>query len=350
MSTIRPSKLRKIIDQFSDPTILVIGDVILDSYVWGKVERICPEAPVPVVEVQKETYMLGGAANVVRNLRTLGADVYLSGVVGSDYPSKIIYEELESIHVNAEGLVSDNNRPTTKKTRVVAGHQQVVRFDHETKAVISEETFQKHLAFIQKNWECFDAIIVSDYGKGLVTEALLKELRKLQAKNKKWISVDPKERNMPYYKGVSLVTPNQKEAAFAAGKQIETEQDLKEVGRKIMHQLGCENLVVTLGSQGMALFQKGGEFLKVPTFAKEVFDVSGAGDTVIATLTLAVSCGATLSEAVALANYAAGVVVGKLGTAAVSAMELKKYIETEKNRVSKRHLTYQSPLPSRLSS
>ncbi|MBI3018424.1 MAG: D-glycero-beta-D-manno-heptose-7-phosphate kinase [Deltaproteobacteria bacterium] len=339
LKKIEPSHLLKCVERFSKSSVLVLGDVILDSYIWGQVERICPEAPVPVVEVTRDSSMLGGAGNVVRNLRTLGARVLLCGAMGEDSAALEIKKRLKEIDVSVEGLIVDPHRLTSKKTRVVAGHQQVVRFDTETKTAIAPQTTQEILRYLKEYWSQLDAVIVSDYGKGVIHPALLDGLRRLHQQNPKLISVDPKERNMEFYKGFSLITPNKKEAAFAAQKTIETLEDLKEAGRKIIHRLQCENLVVTLGAEGMALFKKEGEFLKVPTFAKEVFDVSGAGDTVVSVLTLALSSGASLNEAVVLANYAAGVVVGKLGTATVTASELKKYIQVEKKRIAPKNFT-----------
>lgn len=326
--------LLKIIEKFYEPSILVLGDVILDQYIWGRVDRICPEAPVPVVEVERESMMLGGAANVVNNLSSLGAKVSLCGVVGADPSAQEIKKRLQELDASAEGLIVEPGRPTSTKTRIVAGHQQVVRFDHETKAVILPATTRKIYEFLETNWESFQAIIISDYAKGVIDEGLLQKILKLNRQKPKLICVDPKEKNMGLYKGVSLITPNKKEAAFAAGQVIESEEDLIKAGQKIIQKLQCENLVITLGSEGMALFKRSGEFIKIPTFAREVFDVSGAGDTVVSVLTLALACGAALSEAVALANFAAGVVVGKIGTASVTPEELKKYIRVEKNRVS----------------
>lgn len=340
LKKIEPSHLLQSVERFSAPTILVLGDVILDHYIWGQVERICPEAPVPVVEVTRDSSMLGGAGNVVRNLRTLGAHVLLCGVMGEDEAALEIKKKLKECDVSGEGLIVESSRQTSKKTRIVAGHQQVVRFDMETKAAISSQTTRDILHYVKQHWSSLDAVIVSDYGKGVIHPLLLDELRCFHQKNPKLISVDPKERNMEFYRGFSLITPNKKEAAFAAQKSIETLEDLKEAGRKIIHHLQCENLVVTLGAEGMALFKKEGEFLKVPTFAKEVFDVSGAGDTVVSVLTLALSSGASLNEAVVLANYAAGVVVGKVGTATISALELKKYIQIEKKRISPKNFTF----------
>lgn len=333
MAKINSPRLLKIIDEFDATSVLVIGDIILDSYIWGTVDRICPEAPVPVVEVSRTSSMLGGSANVVSNLKTLGAEVSLCGVIGKDFQGKEIQQKLAEMKIYDEGVIVDSERPTSQKTRVVAVNQQIVRFDHEIKNAISESTTGRIFSFLEKEWETFDAVIVSDYAKGVVTPLLLQKIRELNQKCPKFISVDPKERNMDHYKEVSLITPNKKEASIVFGKKIETEEDLKEVGRKILHHLQCENVVITLGAEGMVLFQKNGSFLKVPTFAKEVFDVSGAGDTVVSVLTLAMCNGAELSQAVMLANFAAGVVVGKLGTASVTQEELKKYIQVEKKRL-----------------
>lgn len=323
--------------------VLVIGDIILDRYIWGEVERICPEAPVPVVDVTRETSMLGGAANVVTNLRSLGVQIHLFGVVGNDIASESIRAHLKQIQVNAGGLIVDAVRPTSQKTRVVAGHQQVVRFDHEDRTGIDVSILKRGYDYIQKIWSSLDGVILSDYGKGVISPSLISFIESLNGKDKKIIAVDPKERNMHAYQRVTLVTPNRNEAGFAVGQKLISQQDVKEAGLKILNQLNCENVVITLGAHGMALFERSGHYLQIPTFAKEVFDVSGAGDTVIAVLTLALCCGATLSEAVALANYAAGVVVGKLGTATVTPQELKKYIQLEKFRLSKKNLTYMSP-------
>lgn len=338
MTKIHASRLLNTIDDFPKNSVLVLGDIILDTYIWGNVERICPEAPVPVVEVTRESNMLGGSANVVNNLKVLGAEVSICGVVGPDPRYEALQTLLKEKKVAIDGLIEEKGRPTSQKTRIVAGHQQVVRFDYETKRPISEQSVKRISLFLDKKWDEFDAVIISDYAKGVIGPALLDKVRELHQKSPKLISVDPKEPNMENYKFFSLVTPNKKEAAYASGKAIETEEDLKEAGRKMINRLQCENLVITLGSDGMALFKQSGEFLKIPTFAKEVFDVSGAGDTVVSVLTLALCAGATLHEAVVMANFAAGVVVGKLGTAAVTPDELKKYIQIEKSRVSSRNL------------
>lgn len=329
---VSPTTLLKIIEGFSESRILVVGDIILDYYIWGNCQRICPEAPVPVIDVNRDSLMLGGAANVVSNLKALGADVSVCGVVGKDLDGDRIQKLLLEKGVGIEGIVIDGERHTTKKTRVVAGHQQVVRFDQETRGIISSGLTKKILKYIQAQWDRLDAIIISDYAKGVVHPVLLEQLQSLHRKSPKIISVDPKERNIECYKRVSVVTPNKKEASLISGKEISTEENLKEVGRKIIHQLQCENLVITLGADGMALFKKEGEYLKIPTFAREVFDVSGAGDTVVSTLTAALCSGAALAEAALLANYAAGVVVGKIGTASVTSEELKKYIQVEKKK------------------
>ena len=331
---VSPKTLLNIVEDFSKSSVLVLGDIVLDCYIWGSVDRICPEAPVPVVDVKRESSMLGGAGNVVANLRMLGSNVSLCGVVGDDDDGKAIIKQLEERNVRRDGVIVDRTRPTTKKTRIVAGHQQVVRFDHETKVRIAAEVTASVARYLDNHWDRFDAIIVSDYGKGVIHPELLRHIQQARKKRPKIISVDPKERNMPFYKGVSLITPNKKEASAAAGRPIETEEDLREVGGSIIQKLKCDHLVITLGSEGMALFQKHNEYIKIPTFAKEVFDVSGAGDTVVSVLTLALCSGASLPEAALLANTAAGIVVGKIGTASVSAEELKKYVRTAKKKVS----------------
>ncbi len=322
--------LLKVVDRFSKPSILVLGDMILDRYLWGDVERICPEAPVPVVDVKRTSLMLGGAGNVAANLRTFGARVSVLTCIGKDVGGREVKRLLGDLGVEGSGLIEDSDRETTEKTRVVARHQQVVRFDRGTRNIIPEVTTGKIFQYLEKQWDDFDAIVISDYGKGMISPSLFKQIKKLNERQPKLVTVDPKERNIGLYKKVSLITPNKKEAAYAAGKEIETEGDLKEVGKKIIRELQCENLVITLGGDGMAFFRRDGEFLKIPTFAREVFDVSGAGDTVISTITLALCCGATLPQAIILANYAAGVVVGKVGTASVTPGELRTYIGVEK--------------------
>lgn len=346
---ITPQRLLKMIDEFCDTSILVIGDIILDSYIWGNVEKICPEAPVPVVEVTRKSFMLGGAANVVSNLRTLGAQVSLCGVIGKDEAGDEVKHQLKQMNVDSDGVVSDRERLTSQKTRVVAIHHQIVRFDQEVKIPIPKEISDRIFTFLDKKWEMFDAVIVSDYAKGMIVSPLLEKIRELNSKCPKFISVDPKEQNMEHYKQMTLITPNKKEASFVFGKKIETDEDLKEAGRKMMHHLQCENLVITLGAEGMALLQRNGGFLKIPTFAKEVFDVSGAGDTVVSVLTLAMCTGAELSQAVVLANFAAGVVVGKVGTASVTLEELKRYIQVEKNRIPQKHFIEKPAVISPLS-
>src|SRR3989344_7619790 len=200
--------LEKLVKGFSEISILVLGDIILDAYIWGEVDRICPEAPVPVVDVRRESQMLGGAGNVVSNVKTLGGEVTLCGIVGDDSDGEVIQSLLKKQKVNCEGVFGDGSRPTTKKTRIVAGHQQVVRFDHESREKISQNVTQKTYDYLEKSWDQFDAIILSDYGKGFIHEGVLKKIQALNEKSPKIVSVDPKERNMPTYKQVSLITPN----------------------------------------------------------------------------------------------------------------------------------------------
>ena len=315
---ISKERAKQIVNQFKDKNILVIGDLILDKYIWGEVERISPEAPVPVVDVKDETLNLGGACNVAWNVAELGADVSILGVVGTDNNGKILKEMLEEKKIKPL-LIEDDKRPTTEKTRIIAVSQQLLRIDRESKEKLSEEIKKSILKLLEAILEGFDAIIVSDYGKGVV----FKELMKSVVDSKKPVFVDPKPSNFHLYKGITLMTPNKKEA-YACVK-AEKDMPLEEVGKKIMEETKSEELVITLGGEGMAIFNKD-KLLKIPAKAKKVFDVTGAGDTVISVLSLARVSGATLEEAATLANIAAGYVVGEIGTAAIDSKTLLKLI------------------------
>lgn len=320
-------RLQELLSSFSKAHILVVGDFILDQFVWGSVNRISPEAPVPVVNVQRESYMPGGALNVANNVRTLGGTVYPCGVVGRDLEGRMLVKAMRREGIETEGVVYDNGRRTSLKTRVIAHSQQVVRFDREKSEEISAEDLSKILRFIGKKMPSIDVIIVEDYGKGVIQPRLLREVVRLAKRHKKPVLVDPKEKNFPYYKGVTAVTPNRKEAygAIENGRS-HAGLGLREVGRRIMAKLRCEAVLITLGEDGMALVEKDA-MTHIPTVAREVYDVSGAGDTVISTLALALASGARMSEASVIANIAAGIVVGKLGTATVTPEELSRSIE-----------------------
>lgn len=321
-----------LIDRFSSQRIIVIGDIILDEYIWGDVHRICPEAPVPVVEVIRETRVLGGATNVVKNIASLGGEVSAIGVVGDDPAGRDIVSLLSEIDVDGNSIVADPSRPTSIKTRVIGGNQQIVRFDREKRLPLSGEVISEILKKIEEKWEDTDAIILSDYGKGVLSAPLMKGIQDFNRRAARLIVVDPKEKNMDLYRGVTVVTPNKKEAIGAYGKEIDAERDpLSVIGSALLERFACKYLVITLGSDGMALFSSNrekGQYDSIPTFAKEVFDVSGAGDTVVSTLSLALAAGAAIEGAAILANLAAGIVVGKLGTAAVTADELRSAVRS----------------------
>ncbi|MCX5699507.1 MAG: D-glycero-beta-D-manno-heptose-7-phosphate kinase [Candidatus Omnitrophica bacterium] len=329
--------LKNIIRKFNQANILVVGDLILDEYIWGSVERISPEAPVPVLWAKKRTFVPGGTANVANNIRSLGGKVTLLGVTGSDANSKILLSELKKRKINTQGIFVESNRHTTVKTRILAGHQQVVRVDWEHTHDLPKELNAKILKFIQKNINSFDAIIIEDYGKGVINIALLEALIRLAKTRKKIITVDPKEENFQYYQSVNAITPNRKELENAIRNlkikdttnrlkintdKLFTDKDVDSAAREILEYLNLDSILVTLGEQGMKLLEKNGRLTHIPTVAQEVFDVSGAGDTVISTFTLALCAGASKLEAAHIANFAAGIVVGKLGTAVTSIGEL----------------------------
>jgi D-beta-D-heptose 7-phosphate kinase/D-beta-D-heptose 1-phosphate adenosyltransferase len=332
MKTLSLKKVKQIISRFGDARVLVVGDVMLDEFIWGSVSRISPEAPVPVVWVTKESVMPGGASNVANNLATLGARTSISGIIGDDQKGKVLLEELLKKDIDTEGLVLDEERPTTIKTRVIANHQQVVRIDKEKTIDISDKVLGRVTDFIYSKIRSVDAVIIEDYGKGLITPKLLKQIVPLARRLKKIVTVDPKEEHFSYYRGVTSLTPNRYEAQNAVNFKIKDDDTLFKAGCAILRKLKCESVLITRGEEGMTLFQKGAKRpLSIPTIAQEVFDVSGAGDTVISVFTLSLCCGASMVEAAHIANCAAGIVVGKVGIAVVSKKELieraKKEIE-----------------------
>lgn len=319
--------LNNILEKFPKAKVLIVGDLILDRFIYGESRRISPEAPVPVVEVKDEIYNLGGAGNVANNVISLGGTVSVAGVVGNDYPAEILLKELNKKNIDTGGIFTDKAIKTSIKTRVIAGHQQVVRFDRETICELSPLMAVKIIQFINKKIPVSDAVLISDYGKGVVTQKIISEIIRLTRKHKKLVTVDPKIENFSRYKFVDCLTPNIYEAMDGMGvSKIKSEKDFENLGKKILKKLKCRSVLITQGENGMTLFEKR-KIHHIPTTAKEVFDVTGAGDTVISALTLALSCGASLKDAAKIANYAAGIVVGKLGTAVVSSEELLKVIE-----------------------
>ncbi|MBI2118057.1 MAG: D-glycero-beta-D-manno-heptose-7-phosphate kinase [Elusimicrobia bacterium] len=317
------SYYHKIIDQFSKTKILVIGDLMVDRFIRGKVSRISPEAPVPVVKVKEKNDVPGGAGNVTKNLSSLGAKVECCGVIGIDPVGENLLNEFQRLQIGTKWIVKDPDRSTIVKSRVIAEHQQVVRFDDEDDSQLSlilQNEIQGSLKRIIKD---MDGIILSDYGKGMITKAILKSTI-LQARHyKKPICVDPKIEHFLSYKNVTCITPNIQEALGGMHRlKLNSNGGLISLGEEILQKLKCRSVLITQGEEGMTLFEKN-KFTHIPAKAQEVFDVTGAGDTVIAVLTLSLACNAPLIEAARLANLAAGIVIGKLGTAAVTPDELK---------------------------
>jgi len=307
--------------------IMVIGDLMIDEFIWGSVKRISPEAPVPVVSVKKQSLALGGAANVVNNIRTLGGKVLVAGVVGKDTMGQQLIDEIKKSGANPAAVIKDNSRETTLKTRVVAHHQQVVRIDRETIAPLSPEIEAKMVAVIEKELSKCNALIIEDYAKGVINPNTLSDIVKIARKKGIFISVDPKIFYPEQYKSVQLLTPNHFEACSFAGTEADNGDSLIKVGKKLTKILAGASILITRGEEGMSLFEANGDITNIPTRAKEVFDVSGAGDTVIGTMTAIIAAGGSMKEAAAIANYAAGVVVGKVGVATCSPEELMKAIK-----------------------
>ena len=303
--------------------VLVVGDVMLDQFMWGSVKRISPEAPVPVVEFQNETYMPGGAANVARNLTALGAAVNLYGLVGMDEGAKRLKKLLKEDGVDGKGLVSAGDRMTTRKTRVIAHQQQMLRVDRETNEPMSPRTARRMLSSVEKQLDDSCAVIVCDYSKGAVTQELLNGLREQCQSAGVWLSFDPKPAHNLNLAGMSLITPNRGELFALAGLPDEgTFTSLNAAVKGVQDKCDPDIMLVTLSEQGMLLCPRGERPTLIPTVAQEIYDVSGAGDTVIASFTLAIAAGATPAEAAVFSNHAAGVVVGKMGTAVVTPKEL----------------------------
>lgn len=319
--------LRELIPRFAGARVLVIGDIIVDHFLWGTATRISPEAPVPVVNVLREDLLLGGSANVLRNIVSLGGRAALCGLIGDDGMGRTAVGLVEALGADSEGMVRDL-RPTTVKTRVVAQGQQVVRFDREQTGAPAKKALDGLLGYLERHLAGFDAVMVSDYAKGVVGEELMARLRqqleRVRQGGKKSLPliVDPKPVNMHFFLGATVITPNHLEAGQMAGLRIEDPSSLLAAARQIREDICCEAVLITRGEAGMALLEGERELVTIPTMAKEVYDVTGAGDTVAATLSLGLAAGCSMREAAALANHAAGIVVGKVGTACVTAAEL----------------------------
>ncbi len=321
------NRLKKILDNFSGKRVLVLGDIILDEYIFGKVSRLSPEAPVPIVEVESRESIPGGAAYVSSHIANLGGKALLSGVIGRDEHGKILKRNLAGKGVELAGVVEAKDRQTILKTRIIAQRQQMVRIDSEKKAAVDAETARAIISFVESVIDSVDSLIISDYGKGVVIPSIFKQVIGMAGKRKIPVAVDPKPTHCLMYKGVTVITPNTKEASESVHIEIKDEESLLKAGKELLGRVGCESVLITRGEHGMSLFRRGKVPLHIPTFAQEVFDVTGAGDTVISVLALSLAAGANLAEASYLANVAAGVVVGKLGAASVSLDEIKKMLK-----------------------
>ncbi len=305
------------------PNILVVGDLMIDHYLWGACERISPEAPVQVVDIAKETTVLGGAGNVINNLKTLGANVSVASVIGEDDNGVELLAMLESIAIDSKNIIAQKMRKTSKKSRIIAVSQQILRYDKESKEDISSSSVSTLLESIQKSISSYDMIILSDYGKGVLTNELCQGVIILARKKGVKVLVDPKGSDFSKYKGAYLLTPNKKEAIVATGIEINTSKNLKLALEKLKQECDLGISLITLSEDGIAILDR--ELEIFPTVAKEVFDVTGAGDTVIASIAFALSCEKSIQESAAFANLAAGVVVGKIGSATVTLEEIEDY-------------------------
>ncbi|MDD4909782.1 MAG: PfkB family carbohydrate kinase [Candidatus Omnitrophica bacterium] len=339
---INKNRIKNIINGFSRARVLVVGDLILDQYIFGEIDRISPEAPVPVVHAKERQYLPGGACNVAANITSLGGSAQLVGVIGRDLLAKKLLSEIKERRIGTAGIIQDAARQTILKTRVLGQKQQVVRVDWEDESAISDKTSGRMCEYILKNASRFDAVIIEDYGKGVITEKALRTLKSAVGGGK-IITVDPKEEHFDIYRALSVtcITPNRREAECAIryikikdkdnaldiySDKLRSDNDINLAGEELRKYLRCKSVLITLGESGMRLFETG-RVTPIPTFAQEVFDVSGAGDTVIAALTLALASGAGLAEAAFIANHAAGIVVGKLGVATTDRKELRERLQ-----------------------
>jgi len=328
---ITEQQIDRLLSSMKGRKIAVVGDLMLDRYIWGKVSRISPEAPVPIVDMESEQVRLGGAANVAQNVKTLGGDPLLLGITGDDNSGKILKEMLGEQNFPADGIVTDQSRPTTVKTRVIANDQHVVRIDREDKNEISAQVQKKLTDALNNIIPVVDGIIIEDYNKGVLTKTIIKETIALGTAHKKIITVDPKFHNFFEYTGVTVMKPNRNEIEEVLGVRLRSRDEIRAAGLTLLRKLEAENILLTLGEQGMSLFESAGDISHISTKALKVADVSGAGDTVIATLTMALAAGASVKEAVTIANYAGGIVCGYVGIVPIDPVELRKIILNDRS-------------------
>lgn len=326
MVTFTEQRLNEIFSNFERITIAVVGDVMLDRYFWGSVTRISPEAPVPIVEVESESARLGGAANVAHNIQRLGGKVLLVGIIGADSSSELFLQIMKEQGFSTDGIFEDGTRPTTVKTRIIAHHQHVVRIDRESRSEISSTLQERLVEYVRHNIDRLDGIILEDYNKGVITKRLIKQLIDVANDHNKIITADPKFNNFFEYRNVTLFKPNKVEVEKALNKKLEHVEELEEAGKEILQRLNAHCVLITQGEKGMTLFEREGACTHVPARARRVADVSGAGDTVISTLSLALAAGASAKEASILANFASGVVCGEVGVVPIERDALREVV------------------------
>lgn len=328
MVRLEATRLEQILQQGRGKRILVVGDLMIDRYLWGNVSRISPEAPVPIINIEDEEIRFGGAANVANNLIGLQAEPVLVGTVGNDQWAEVFRNMLQQKGLSSDGLITDSNRPTTIKTRIIGNNQHIARVDREKVQNINGEIQQHILQFIESVIPEIDSVILQDYNKGVLVPELVERVIELANRHNKIITVDPKFENFLHYKHVHLFKPNKKETEEALAMRLTTKTEIRKAGKKLLEKLHARAVLITLGEKGMALFEDNGSASFSDTRARKVADVSGAGDTVIATVTYALTAGATLKEAVSMANFAAGVVCGEVGVAPIDLPRLKEAILT----------------------
>ncbi len=315
--------IEKFLNQVGEVKALVVGDLMLDEYLWGKTERISPEAPVQVVDITREDLRLGGAGNVINNLVTLGCRVHVASVLGNGQDGDLVRAMLEDIRVDTSGLLFDAGRRTGRKTRILASHQQMMRFDRESREPITAAQEQILTDFVRQNAADFDVILISDYLKGVLTEGLLQQIIQIGKEQGLPVVIDPKGTDYRKYRGATLLTPNRKETEAASRVPIEDLDSLRLAGRSLLQELQLETLVVTRSEEGISIFFEDGQEVHLPTEAREVYDVTGAGDTVLSLIGVGLACGLTIADAARMANLAAGIAVSKVGTSTVNIDEIR---------------------------
>ncbi len=326
MHSLSGSRVEELMSRWAGKCIAVVGDLMLDRYFWGSVQRVSPEAPVPVVDVEHETFHLGGASNVANNLKSLGASPLMLGVIGDDNSGKLLLGIVEESGLSTDGIIVDTSRPTTVKTRIIGNNQQIARLDREVKTPISDAVADRLIEVLQQRQEELAGIILEDYNKGVITPALIRRVIDFAAPKGIPVHVDPKFQNFFAYQGVTLFKPNRKETQDALGISLHNDSDIERAGQALLERLQCDNVLITLGARGMMLFERNGVVASVATKARHVADVSGAGDTVIATIAAAIAGGAGMREAAALANFAAGVVCAEPGIVSIEPEPLLKVV------------------------